>query len=437
MRHASVLLGVDIGSSAVKAGLYSLDGDQLSVSRVACVSSGSIDPERWWEAVCQAVALLPPHTPAAVGVCGRGGTAVLLDTRGAVLAPSWDDSRAAGLTAEIAAAHPSLASQAVRILAKAHWWEREHGEKPVVALSAKDYVVYRLTGEFSADPASGGAPPGLGLALAPVREPWAWAGDARSDGPIPPGIPVAVGWHDGAAAAFGASAAAGGVAPVTLGTTAVYRVVANAIPPGLRRYWDLTPGLTVTGGDITGAGRAFAWASGLFPGGDAARSPAGANGLIFLPQFSGRIAPDIQLGARGAWWGLDGTQCADDLLRSVVEATAFSLRQVRDSLAAHGLRAGRTVATGGGARSVLQAQVLADVLGDAVEVAACEEGCRGAALLGGVAAGLLSIEAARTLPVPATGYSPQASLAAVYREGYERFLAVQRAGDLVSLGATE
>lgn len=437
MGEVPLLLGIDIGSSAVKAGLYDLDGDQLAISRVHCPSTGSFEPERWWTAVCEAAARLPLDRVAAVGVCGRGGTAVLLDERGSVLSDSWEDGRAAGLMPSIAAECPELAPQAVRILAKARWWAKEHGSLPAVALSAKDFVVYRLVGSVSADAASGGAPAGIGLPLAPLAPAWERAGRTREKAPVPAGIPVAVGWHDGAAATFGSGAATEGAAPVTLGTTAVYRVATREIPPGLRKYWDLTPGLTVTGGDITGAGRAFAWASSLFPGADAARSPAGAGGLVFLPQFSGRIAPDIRRDARGAWWGLDGTHGADDMVRAVLEATAFSLRQVRDWLAAEGLRASRTVATGGGARNALQVQVLSDVLGDPVHAGEFEEGCRGAALLGGVAAGLIELETARVLPAPLTVSVPSNDAAGVYDEAFARFLAVQRATDSIAAGRRE
>jgi xylulokinase len=246
---------------------------------------------------------------------------------------------------------------------------------------------------------------------------------------LPAGLPVAVGWHDGAAATLGSGAAAGGTAPITLGTNAVYRVVTTAIPAPLRKSWDLTPGLTVTGGDILAAGRAWAWAVSLFPGATISASTPGANGAIFLPQLSGRIAPGVNPSARAAWHGLDGNQAPADLLRAVGEGIAFSLRQVRDWLQANGLTAIRTVATGGGAHDPAQAQLLADVLQQSVLVATCEEGCRGAALLGAVAAGLMTIEEARTLLPRYVRYAPNAALAPVYDDGYARFLACQEATD--------
>jgi sugar (pentulose or hexulose) kinase len=115
----------------------------------------------------------------------------------------------------------------------------------------------------------------------------------------------------------------------------------------------------------------------------------------------------------------------------VGEGIAYSLRQVRDHLADGGLRALRTIATGGGAHDPVQAQLVADVLQQQVLVAECEEGCRGAALLGAVAAGLMELEAARTLAPACMRYEPDATTAAAYDAGYRRFLAVQAATDRI------
>lgn len=424
-----LLAGIDIGSSAVKAGLFTLAGEQVAVSRVPCDSTGEMEPEGWWQATQEALGRLDVSGVVAAGVCGRGGTGVLLDEAGRVAAPSWSDGRAAETVRLVREEHPALSPQSLNLLGRACWARAERGVRVARAVSAKDYITWRLTGTWTSDPASGGSTGDACGVLTPASAPWSLNGATVPGGPFPAGTAVAVGWHDGAAAAFGAGAAHDASAPVTLGTTAVYRVVARQLPPGLRKYWDLTPGLTVTGGDITGAGRAFAWAQTVLAGADAARSPAGSRGVTFLPQFSGRIAPDRNPSARGAWWGLDGSQAGDDLLRAVVEGTAFALRQVRDWLAGHGLKARRIVATGGGARNPLQLRVLADVLGEPVLAADVEEGCRGAALLGGVAAGLLDLERARQMAPAWQRIEPSEAGSASYREAFARFLAVQAAAD--------
>ena len=428
MRSAR-FLGIDIGSSAVKAALFDGLGEQQAASRVACLSSGEIAPETWFKAVLEAIAMLDVDDVRAVGVCGRGGTAVLLEERGTPLAPSWDDGRANELARALD--EPKLSRQARAVLGKARWWEAQHG--PVTtAFSAKDYVVYRLTGALVTDAASGGGPGPGHAPLVEVSAPWGLAGGTQGDGLLPPRIPVAVGWHDGAAATFGAGASAKGLAPMTLGTNAVYRIVTEAIPPPLPKYWDLTPGLTVTGGDILAAGRAYAWAEALFPGAVPLRSAPGANGSVFLPQVLGRIAPDHNRNARGAWAGLTPDHTADDLMRAVIEGVAFSLRQVRDWLGEHGPHAERHAATGGGARNPVQMQILADILGVPIDVAACEEGCRGAALLGAVAAGTMTLEDARMLSPRYTTFTPDPTLGAAYDEAYSRFLAVQSATDRIA-----
>jgi len=423
------LLGIDIGSSAVKAALFDRAGSQVSVSRVPCASAGEFAPAGWAEAMVRALAALDLRAVAAVGLCGRGGTNVFLDEAGDAVAPSWDDPRHEQDLRTLREQHGDvLPSQSLNLLAKARWWHREHG--PVHrAMSAKDYVTRALTGSFATDPASGGTSSASVPPLLPASPAWSLAGHTNGNNDLPAGIPVAVGWHDGAAATFGSGAAAEGTAPVTLGTNAVYRIVSPTIPAPLRKYWDLTPGLTVTGGDILAAGRAWAWASSLFPGADASQSAPGANGVTFLPQLAGRIAPDVNRSARAAWHGLDGAQQPADLLRAVGEGIAFSIRQVRDWLAANSLAANRTVATGGGAHDTFEAQLLADVLQQPILVADCEEGCRGAALLAAVAAGLMSLEEARTLLPQYVSFDPDPSLAAVYDDAYARFLACQEATD--------
>lgn len=429
------LLGVDIGSSAVKAAVFGGDGRQLAVNSVDCPSPGEFDPARWWDAAAAAMRGLDLSGVAAAGVCGRGGTNVLLDSGGRVIAPSWSDRRASAEHGELRERYPDIAGHSLNLLAEARWWERNHG--PVaVAFTAKDYVNFLLAGSIAGDPASGAASePGM-EPLAPVRMPWERAGlvtaEAAALTGLNEGTPVAAGWHDGAAATFGAGASQAGTAVITLGTSAVYRVVTANIPEGLPRYWDLTPGLGVSGGDIPAAGRAMAWARALWPGARMEGSQPGANGLTFLPQFVGRIAPGVNREARAAFHELDGSQSAADMVRAVGEGIAYSLRQVRDHLAAGGLTAERTVATGGGAHDPVQAQIVADVLGEPVTVAQVEEGCRGAALLGAVAAGAMSLEAARTLAPQHIEYRPDAATRPPYDAAYDRFLAVQAALDTVN-----
>lgn len=427
-----MFLGIDIGTSAVKAALFNRRGEQLSMARVPAFSTGEFDPHRWRDATFEALSRLDLSHVAAVGVCGRGGTAVLLDAGGEVAFPSFDDNREAAELRALRDSQPGLSPQAQRLLAKVDH-ARGAGAKVTTAFAAKDFVVHAFTGALTTDPASGGTTGDEMPPLLPASHPWAVAGNVTPNAALHTGlregIPVAVGWHDGAAAAFGSGAAGAGASPITLGTTAVYRVVVESLPVGLPRYWDLTPGLTVTGGDITSAGRAYAWAKETLPGADAALSPPGANWLTFLPQFSGRIAPTVNRAARGAWLGLDGSQSNHDMLRAVVEGTAFSLRQVRHWLAEHGAVAHEHIANGGGARNPLQVQVLADTLQASLFVTQIEDGCRGAALLGAVAAGALNLEDARLLPPAYTTVEPNPAHFALYDEAYQRFLALQDATD--------
>jgi xylulokinase len=117
------------------------------------------------------------------------------------------------------------------------------------------------------------------------------------------------------------------------------------------------------------------------------------------------------------------------MLRAVLEGTAFALLQVKEWLAGKGLTAERVVAMGGGSRNPLQVRILADVLGVPVLTAGVEEGCRGAALLGAVAAGLVDLETARALAPPYELTQPDPATAAAYPAACERFLSAQVAPD--------
>lgn len=428
-------LGIDIGTSAIKAALFDSAGEQIAVERIAAFSTGEYRPENWWQGIVTLLGGMDVSQAEAVGVCGRGGTAVMFDGKRRVAGPSFDDDRARSILQRLREGEPGLSHQSLSLLAKAEF-ARGNGIDVALAVSAKDFAVWKLTGAFTTDAASGGMRAGMpSPLLLEASPPWVKAGTVAKDASVATGLregtAVAVGWHDGAAATFGSGAAALGTSPVTMGTTAVYRVVVEELPPGLPRYWDLTPGLTVTGGDIPAAGHAFAWANEVLSRGDATNSTAGARGLTFLPQIRGRIAPPVNRNARGAWHGIDGSQTADDMLRAVLEGTAFALRQVRDWLGSEGVTAQRHIANGGGARNAVQAQVLADVLGTPIEVSGCEDGCRGAALLGAVAAGAMELEEARVLGPAMTVHEPGEAHRAVYDDAYDRFLRVQGASDQV------
>ena len=125
---------------------------------------------------------------------------------------------------------------------------------------------------------------------------------------------------------------------------------------------------------------------------EAERWPPGAEGLLFLPYLAGERTPHADPNARGAFVGLTLRHDRGALVRAVLEGVAFGLRDSLELLADARRRASRSArASGGGARSDLWLRIVASVLGIPLERAVAEEGAAyGAALLGGVAAGVFA-----------------------------------------------
>jgi xylulokinase len=160
---------------------------------------------------------------------------------------------------------------------------------------------------------------------------------------------------------------------------------------------------------------------------EAASVPPGSDGLIFLPYLQGERTPYLDAYARGGWIGLTASHDRRHLIRSVMEGVAFSLKDCFAIIREQGLQLDQMRATGGGAKSPLWRQIIADVLGAELVLTNATEGpAFGAALLAGVASGVYSsVQAAcaqtvrvieRTEPRPAT--------AAAYEQAYETYQAL-------------
>jgi len=155
----------------------------------------------------------------------------------------------------------------------------------------------------------------------------------------------------------------------------------------------------------------------------AAAIPAGAEGLLFLPYLSGERTPHGDPHARGVFCGLTLHHGKGHLVRAVVEGVTFGLRDSLEIIRALGLPAGEVYATGGGARSPLWRQILADVFGVPVVAELAGEGpALGAALLAGAGTDVFSLQdgAARAVP-PGTVLRPQPDHLEVYERAYATY----------------
>lgn len=441
-------LGIDVSTTATKALLID---DSGAVVAVAASSYGfetprplwsEQDPALWWDGACRSIravlaeAGVAPGAVQAMGLTGQMHGLVLLDERGAVLRPAilWNDQRTGAQCEEIRrrfgrerlialTGNEALAGfTAPKIL-----WVRQH-EPDIYArtrhiLLPKDYVRYRLTGDFATDKAGAAGTLLFDLAardwspellaaleidralLPPTFEGPAVTGAVTSAAAeatgLLPGTPVVAGGGDQAAQAVGVGAIAEGIVAVTLGTSGVVFASTNrplVEPEGrLHAFCHALPGRWHLMGVMLSAAGSLRWyRDTLAPGVDypdldaeAAAVPPGSEGLLFLPYLTGERTPHPDPYARGAFAGLTVRHTRGHLTRAVLEGVAFGLRDSFTLLQEAGLSPARQVRlSGGGARSPLWRQVLADVLGvELVTTTAAEGAAYGAALLAATGAG--------------------------------------------------
>lgn len=156
----------------------------------------------------------------------------------------------------------------------------------------------------------------------------------------------------------------------------------------------------------------------------AERSPIGANRLVYLPYLMGERSPLLDSDARGAFIGLSAIHTKPDLIRAVLEGVVYAQRQCLDVFREMGVDVRDMAACGGGARSPLWRQMLADVYGCGVKTAASAEGpALGAAILAGVGAGVYGSVAQGCAAAVRSGgvQAPDKTRSAAYEPYYRLF----------------
>lgn len=486
-------LGIDAGSSVVKAALFDAQGLEVAA---AGQPMGAVKPHPSWSEVpmpsawaataagIRAVLDRVPEAPAriaGIGVTGCMVGAWPIDAAGEPVRNGilWNDGRAQDLIDRLIDRHPDLLSRVFAAdgcvlqqgctLPVVAWLAENEPEalaRTAAVLGSKDWIRFCLTGEVAIDETETAVAPGntrirrhdpgllslFGLdahthRFPAVRPSAAQAGivtkaAARATG-LRAGTPVAIGAGDVPASTLGVGAITPGQGCVILGTTClVGGVVPEPVfdPPSVGLLFALPNDrwlrtMTNVAGTIN-----LDWAlARLLRDADADRFtaaerlaasvPPGARGVIYLPYLSevGVIAPFVDWHARGEVFGLTDRHRTADLVRAVYEGVALS---IRDCLAAMPNRPDRLRLAGGGARSPLWCQIIADVTGCAIDVPAGSEfGARGAALLAAVATGrYVSVDAA----VAATDrlertYAPDPSTATAYDRAYATYHALRQA----------
>ncbi len=160
---------------------------------------------------------------------------------------------------------------------------------------------------------------------------------------------------------------------------------------------------------------------------EAEDAPPASDGLLFLPYLQGERTPHLDAYARGGWIGLTASHTRRHLVRAVLEGVAFSLKDCYGIIHEQGLELGQLRATGGGAKSSIWRQILADVLGVQLVTTSAQEGpAFGAALLAGVASGVYtSIQQACDTTVSVVERTePRRELESAYTRAYESYRAL-------------
>lgn len=405
-------LGIDLGTSAVRAVVTDAGevvaeaSESLAVSRPGPRMSEQ-SPEDWWRATDNAVRRLREFVPGidAVGLSGQMHGAVLLDDRGRVLRDAilWNDGRSEAECQELEAAADVPALTGNRAMpgftAPKLLWVRRHErstfERTRTVLLPKDYLRYRMTGEFASDmsDASGTLWLDVGgrrysermldatrLSLSHMPrlvEGSDVAGQLRADVAAAWGmktVPVVGGAGDQAAGAVGAGAVVEGVSFLSLGTSGVYFVPDSTYRPnpqgGVHAFCHALPGIWHQMSVILSAASSLTWVTGLIGAESEAAlideiesSCTDPGSVYFLPYLSGERTPHNDANALGAFVGLDHDVDRARLGYAVLEGVAFALADGQRVLEEAGANIGEVSVIGGGARSVYWGRILSAALG--------------------------------------------------------------------------
>jgi xylulokinase len=428
------VVGLDVGTSSVKGLAIDEEGTVVGVAERGYPLStprpgwSEQDPEDWWRGAVEVLDELDAASAAGIGVSGQMHGLVALDDADRPLRPAilWNDGRTQAQCDEIEerigferlvqlTGNRALAGFTAPKLV----WMAEHEPelygRIAHVLLPKDYVRLKLTGEHAIDVADAS-----GTLLFDVAA-RAWSGEVLQaleidrewlpevfespavSGVTHGGVPVAAGAGDQAAGALGVGVVAeGGPASVVLGTSGVVFAALDRYEHDPRArvhaFCHAVPDAWHAMGVMLSAAGSLQWLRETVGGtydellSGAAEWEPGVEGLLFAPYLAGERTPHADAAARGAFAGLSLRHDRGALARAVLEGVAFGLRDALDLVAdmSHPPRRPRVGrVSGGGGRSELWLQIVASVLEMPLEATVVDEGAAyGAALLGGVAAGV-------------------------------------------------
>jgi xylulokinase len=474
------LLGLDIGTSGVKALLLHQNGQVVGSATVDYPlyspqpGWSEQNPEELWEGTIKVIQKIikqfdvDPKNIKGIGLSGQMHSAVFLDENLAVIRPAilWNDTRTkkqcqtilesvgADCLMQEACNPPLEGFTAPKVL----WLkdnEPDNYRKVCHLLLPKDYIRYRLTGNINMELSDA-----AGTLLLNVRnQEWSENIVQALDIPrsiLPPivgssqiagcitketaqltglieGTPVVGGGADNACGAVGAGVVREGRAMVSLGTSGVMLAhldQAVLLDTGtIHMFNSAVENAFYMMGVILSAGLSLRWFKEQLGDGleyenlttMAKKAKPGSKSLLFLPYLSGERTPHGDANARGVYLGLTNSHTKAEMVRAVLEGVAFAFQDSLNLLRQAGWKGNSVRAIGGGAKDELWREIIASVTGLEVETLSTNEGpALGAAILAGVGVGTFSsvIEASDKIIWPVSKVHPNLKWQEVYSKMY-------------------
>jgi gluconokinase len=461
-------LGIDIGTTSVKAVAFSRQGKTLCEYAVSYPIKhphpewSEQDPDEITNAVIKTVENIlrdqVPHLPGLCSFSSAMHSLIAVDEQGKAISPSiiWADNRAVDEAARIHHENRAMSFytrtglpvHAMSPFCKLQWLKKNQlklFEKAFKFIGIKEYVFYQLFGTYSIDVSVASAT-GLMNAQTLQWDPWILeqigvGADRLSEiveidkkftsprlFPTLRQIPFIIGGSDGAMANLGASNEPGGLV-VTVGTSSAARLIVGnpQIDPAMRTFcYYLKDRQWLVGGASNNGGIVLQWLQEDFFQSEktvdrflsqAAAVKPGAEGLIFLPYLLGERAPIWDADAKGILFGLHINHGQAAMIRASLEGVVYCLFAISQPLMEKSI-INKIFATGGFARNELALQIMADVFNLPVLVCETVENSAWGAVICGMKA--LGMDSPVINKISHT-YFPDASVHPIYKKGFQKF----------------
>lgn len=482
---AELLLGIDLGTSSVRAGIYQPDGTCLGIGTrhypILTPSPGRAeqDPESWWNLTSEAIreVLDTAHRSGAdiagISFSGQMHGTVLLDYDGIPVHPAiiWADSRSTDDLTELADLIGYQRTENILMnrfftgtQAATVYWLMRHDlatwKQVRHILSPKDYIRFRMCGLYSTEPSDVSA-----TLLGDVKK-REWSDEILSTleipveflpylvnsdqhiaetvgieekTGIPDGVPVVLGGADQPCAAMGNGILDPGAVMVTIGTGAqIFAPIEKPEPsPGmnLNMFCHLPNARWYYHGATFVGGFSLAWLRDTFYEGasfetistDAASAPVGSHGIVFLPEMNGRRMQDPTNKSSEAFRGLRFRNTRAHCARSIMERVVYELMDLLALTQNAGAQTERIIASGGFTASPVWMQILADCFRIPIMVSPVRESaCFGAALTAGIGIGTYDSfeDACENVPPVVETIDPIEQNSIIYFELYKQYLSL-------------